>query len=295
MALKKSIISRVQRESEQWHDTRAPLLAKIGAHFKKNVVVFQTSFMFDNGLIEDADATMLEEVLLSSKIRNNLLLIVNSAGGFGLAAERIIRVCRKYSVNGFEALVPHMAKSAATIICFGSKRIWMGETSELGPVDPQLRIGKRYVSVYNILKSYDALLVKASKAKGNIDPYLHQLSVYDPRDMAQLRQEMDLSEAMSVQLLKSGMMRGKSEARIRKCIQMFIDPQKTLEHGRPLFWEDSKKCGIAVDKIGVDKPIWEVIWELQLRYDGIMGRFGKVVESVDDSFSLPGHFHHKDD
>jgi hypothetical protein len=39
----------------------------------------------------------------------------------------------------FEVIVPHMAKSAATLICFGASCIHMGPTAELGPVDPQVK------------------------------------------------------------------------------------------------------------------------------------------------------------
>ena len=88
-------------------------------------------------MIADSDVRMLEEVMLSSGIRSALLLILDSPGGYGLSAERIIRVCRKYSNGSFDVLVPFMAKSAATIICFGATKIWLGETSELGPIDPQ--------------------------------------------------------------------------------------------------------------------------------------------------------------
>jgi ClpP class serine protease len=292
---KRSLISKVQIETQQAHEGRVPLIQALEKHFEKKIVVFQTSFSFDNGLISDDDATMLEEVLLSSNIRENLLLIINSSGGFGLAAERITNVCRTYSRNGFEVLVPRMAKSAATIVCFGANKIWMGETSELGPIDPQLRLQRRGVSVYNVLKSYDTLLTKAGKAKGRIEPYLQQLQAYDPRYIQQLRQEMALSEAMAVQLLQGGMMKGKSKTYIKSHLRMFLDPAVTLEHGRPIYCPQARKCGLAINEIKVNDSIWDKVWELQLRYDYVLTRqYGKVVESVDDSFSAQGHYEDAD-
>jgi hypothetical protein len=68
-----SIIGKVQRETAQWHDQRVGIIKAIESHFKKRVVIFQTSFQFDNGFISDEDATMLEEVLFSSNIRSGLL------------------------------------------------------------------------------------------------------------------------------------------------------------------------------------------------------------------------------
>ena len=57
----------------------------------------------------------------------NLALIINSPGGLGTAAERIINICKTYSKNNeFYSIVPNRAKSAATMICFGSNKIYMG-------------------------------------------------------------------------------------------------------------------------------------------------------------------------
>jgi ClpP class serine protease len=285
-------IGRVLNEVMQSHERRKPLLKFLEGHFQKRIVVFMTSFYFDNGLITDEDATMLEDVLLSSKIERDLLLIINSPGGFGLAAERIVNVCRHYSKNGYEVLVPHMAKSAATLICFGANKIWLGGTSELGPIDPQLRLQGRPVSVYNVLKSYDQLLEKAQKVKGRIEPFLQQLQAYDPRYMQQLRQEMKLSESMAIDLVKNGMMKGRSERVIRKCIQMFLDPVLTLEHGRPIYYNQAKQCDLKVESIDANNSEWGTIWELYYRYDHILSRhFGKVVESSDDSFTVRGQNH----
>lgn len=285
-------ITDLHGETQQYHQRRVPFIQKLAAHFKRPVIVFQTSFLFDNGLISDDDALMLEEVLINSKIRKDLLLMINSPGGFGLAAERVVRVCQKYSANGFEVLVPHQAKSAATIICFGSTKVWMGETSEIGPIDPQLTVNRRRVSVYNILKSYDNLLVRASRTKGRIEPFLQQLSVYDPRYVEQLRQEQKLSEAMAVQLLRTGMMKGHSTRRIRRRIEPFINPERTLEHGRPIFREQAAECGIAVGKIDIKDPIWSTIWDLHQRYEYVMSmQNAKLVESATTSFALHGHLH----
>ena len=166
----------------------------------------------------------------------------------------------------------------------------MGETSELGPIDPQLVINRRRVSVYNILKSYDNLLVKASRTRRRIEPFLQQLSVYDPRYLEQLRQEMKLSEAMAVQLLRNGMMKAQSTARIRKRIQPFINPEKTLEHGRPIFCEQAQQCGLAIGKIDSKDPIWHIVWDVHQRYEHVMGTYhAKLVESTTTSFTWHGH------
>jgi hypothetical protein len=293
---KHSVFSKILQETDQAHEVRIPLIQKVERHFDRKLVVFQTSFNFENGIIEDRDAVMLEEMLLSSKAGEKLLLMINSPGGFGLSAERIVRICRKYSNEKFEVLVPRMAKSAATIICFGAKQIWMSNTSELGPVDPQLIVKKRRLSVFNILRSYRELMNKATSTKGKIEPYLQQLMVYDPRYMKQLEQEMELSEKMAVQLLQTGMLKGKSRRDICRRIKIFLNPEETLEHGRPIYREEVQKCGIITREIKLDSIMWDDVWSLQMRYDFIMSHeLGKIVETAEDSYMIRGYNNIEDD
>lgn len=64
-------------------------------------------------MIDDADADMLEGILQKLDLTNGLALLISSPGGSGLAAERIINICRNYSVTGeYSAIVPGKAKSA---------------------------------------------------------------------------------------------------------------------------------------------------------------------------------------
>lgn len=157
------------------------------------------------------------------------------------------------------------------------------------PNRSQLTIGKRQVSVYNILTSYDQLLSRAVATRGRIDPFLQQLAVYDPRYIAQLRQDMKLSETMAIQLLKTGMMRGRPAVQIKRRVLPFIDPKQTLEHGRAIFREQVRECGLAVGDLDPDDPIWSTVWDLYIRYDHVMNeQSAKMVESATVSFSMPG-------
>jgi ClpP class serine protease len=114
-------------------------------------------------------------------LSKGLAIVINSPGGLGLAAERIIQACRAYSGTGeYWAIVPGKAKSAATMICLGAKKILMGPTSELGSIDPQIQLETGEVcSAYNIIKSYEELFGEAVNTKGHIEPYLQQLKNYD--------------------------------------------------------------------------------------------------------------------
>jgi hypothetical protein len=66
-----------------------------------------------------------------------LEILIHSGGGEADAAYRLIRFLRRRYAH-VNALVPIAAKSAATLICLGTDRIFMGEFAHLGPVDIQI-------------------------------------------------------------------------------------------------------------------------------------------------------------
>jgi ClpP class serine protease len=117
------LFTQLLSEINQSPAIRQNIIRSIEKELNKAVVTFFTSFKFPV-MIEDQDAIMLEEVLQNTDdLNKGLVLIINSPGGSGLAAERIINICRSYSNDKFEVIVPNMAKSAATMICLGSK-LW---------------------------------------------------------------------------------------------------------------------------------------------------------------------------
>ncbi|MCX6152158.1 MAG: hypothetical protein NTX22_16650 [Ignavibacteriales bacterium] len=281
---------KLLNEIHQTPPVRQALIKELENYFNKTVITFFTSFTFPV-MIEDEDAKMIEEVLQNTELNSNgLVLILNSPGGSGLAAERIINVCRAYSNDCFEVVVPNMAKSAATMICMGSNHIYMSKTSELGPIDPQVTIvedGTRKVfSVHGIINSFETLLKKATKEiNGRVEPYLQQLQRYDSRLIEDLRRAQELSESIAIKYLKLGMMSKEGVRDIRKKIKPFLSPLETKSHGRPIFFKQAIDCGLKVSEIELDSEQWHKIWELYLRTDHLLNRdIAKVIESKNDHF-----------
>jgi len=279
------VIQQVLTEENQGHETRKKLFIKLEKEFGRPVVSFFTSFNFPV-MIEDTDADMLEGVLQKIDLSQGLVLLLSSPGGISLAAERIINICRCYSKkDGYWVIVPSKAKSAATMICFGASKIIMSSTSELGPIDPQLTTSengviKRY-SVYNIVKSYDDLFSKAVEEKGN----LQQLSNYDARDIQEFRAALSLSEDIALRTLASGMMQGISSDDIKKKIGIFLTPESTKTHGRPIYINEAINCGFNIELKDVKDEVWKLVYELYIRTNNFVSKkVAKCIESQNHSF-----------
>jgi len=286
---KQTVYKQVQIERFQSHATRVQLFRELERLLGRPVVSLCTSFVFPI-MIEDDDAEMLEAVIRNLDLSKGLVLFISSPGGDGEAAERIIRICRSHSGTGeYWALVPGKAKSAATVLCFGASKILMGPSSELGPVDPQIIFAedgrRRQHSAYNLVTSYDHLFKGAVRTKGHIEPFIDQLQHYDPREIQRCRELIELAEDIAVKALKTGMMRRRRLADIRRKIERFLKPPRTKSHGRPIFREEADECDLRIQAVDAKSAMWGVAHELYIRSNEYVSHgAAKCVESSSDAF-----------
>ncbi|MEW6533316.1 MAG: hypothetical protein AB1473_20965 [Thermodesulfobacteriota bacterium] len=286
------VVANVLAEQQQTHETRKHVLDGLESALGRPVVTLFTSFKLP-AMLDDGDADILEGVLQKVDLSKGLALVLSSPGGDGLAAERIINVCRQYSGTGeYWAVVPSKAKSAATIVCFGASKIIMGGTSELGPIDPQIIIpdtGLKQFSVYNIVKSYDNLFRRAVRQKsGNLQPYIQQLEHYDEREITELRAAMELAADIAVKSLRSGMLDGKTAKEIKDSLKGFLTPEQTKIHARPIYRDQATKAGLNIEVVNIRSEVWNLMYELYIRTDNfVSSRALKCVETRNHSFFVP--------
>ncbi len=123
-------------------------------------------FSIDHSVLDDIYAAITPP----SANGKPLLLVLNSSGGFLAPAYLISKRC-KNNEDGFGVAVPRRAKSAATLIALGASEIHMGDISELGPIDPQIR-GLPALAVSDSVSYLAGLAEKHPKASNMIASYL---------------------------------------------------------------------------------------------------------------------------
>jgi len=284
-----SVITRLMAERDQGYQTRKRFFSDIEEKLKRPLVTYYTSVGFGTA-IDDQDVDMLEGLLQSMDLSNGFALMISSLGGDGLAAERIINVCRNYSkTKEFWVIVAGQAKSAATTICFGSSKIIMSPASELGPVDPQVTIvdnknQTHWVSVFHVVNSYKELFDNAVKQeKGHIEPYIQQLSNYDAKLISHYQSIIELSKDVAIRTLHSGMMKDLSEVQIEEKIKSFLTPEVTKLHGRPIFREEARSSGLNIEYLDMTDDLGKLIYELHVRSRFFTDRqVQKLIENKND-------------
>lgn len=291
MSVDKLVYQQILEEKSQSPSTRSHIYKKIEKILKVPVISYFTSFNYPV-MIENADADMIEGLLQKVDVSKGFALMISSPGGDGLAAERIINICRSYSGTGnFTTIVPGKAKSAATMICLGSGKIIMNETSELGPIDPQFmevdEKGKSQVfSAYNLVTSYKKIFENAIKETGRMEPYLQALDIYDARQIEQCLSELELSQDIAVKALKTGMLKKNTEEEIAELIKIFLIPETTKVHGRPIYYQEAKNCNLNLELKKSKDELWLQVYELYLRLNTYVSsnNIAKCIESSKYSF-----------
>ena len=281
------VISAVQNERYQAPETRRSLFAQLDTELARPVVTLFTSFRY-LASIDDADLSVLEGLLRKLDTSRGIAIMINSPGGSGLSAERMIHLLRSYSGTGeYWAIVPGQAKSAATMVCLGASKIIMGPASELGPIDPQVWLRNQYISIHHVIDSYHKLFRGSRSTKGRVEPYLQQLEKYDAREIGHLENQRDLSTDIAIRCLESGMMKGRTARQIKSSLQVFLEPGHLKTHGRPIYAEEAKKCGLKIATYDAESVVWGMIYELYVRTSEFVSHgASKAVETGIGSFYM---------
>lgn len=217
-----------------------------------------------------------------------LRLIINSPGGDGVTAEKLVDMCRSYCKK-FEVIIPNMAKSAATMITLGADSIMMGYCSEIGPIDAQVPIVidgiSRYISAQSFINARKKLLKEFDDAvaqKKDVRAILQQIAGLNAPFIDQCEKYMQFGRDMVGKSLTKYMFKQdvknptNLKAKIDKVLSDLSSTETFIVHGRMINAHVAKTdLGLNVIPLAKDSPLWKTVWEFYVRADiGLGGRFG---------------------
>ncbi|AOG24150.1 SDH family Clp fold serine proteinase [Acidovorax sp. RAC01] len=144
------------------------------------------------------------------------LLVLATPGGDPHAGFRIARALQHH-YGSFDALVPRYCKSAGTLMLVGASRLFLGDKSELGPLDIQVKKNDEVVGRNSGLDILQAVTYLRTQAMEGFRTYLHELT-----------QEMRLSTRVASDIAS------KLTTGIFEPIFEQIDPMKLAEMQRAM-------------------------------------------------------------
>lgn len=223
------------------------------------------------------DAEILFDLLQSVGKQQRLDLFLLSPGGFVDPAFKMAELCRDFTEQNFGVIIPHYAKSAATLLCLGSDELVMGYASEIGPIDPRIEIKDEYGRKINVSATSveDALKVIEEYTEGNPIKSLKYMPLIERinlNTLGEYRRALSSSKQYAEELLKnSNLLKDKSKYKsIAKKLAT-----KYYSHGYPIK-SDSAKSELNFTITEPGQKLWQAIWQLHKLYDAM------IKESRDD-------------
>ncbi|MHB1235667.1 MAG: SDH family Clp fold serine proteinase, partial [Microbacteriaceae bacterium] len=136
-------------------------------------------------------------------------VMLHSPGGSPATAEWVVEFLRQ-KFGPIRAIVPHSAKSAATMIALGCDEIVIDERGELGPIDPQMVLG-RLSPAQAVLDQFDkaqAELTSDPKKMAVWAPILQQIG---PSLLAECEKAIELSKSLVTLWLEKYMFKNEAD------------------------------------------------------------------------------------
>jgi ClpP class serine protease len=297
------ILEEVQKEVRDAHTqttTRQELIKSMEEQFNRRLIVYVSKLNYPIGY---DDIHIFGSMLESVGDSDNIDLIIQSGGGSGSVAEKMVDMIRHYCRNDFRVIVPNIAKSAATMIALASDEIVMGVTSELGPIDPQIQViqagAPQWISAQSFIDARNRLEKLTDDAIRSGKPhhaYIAQLSALNSAFIDHCEKSIDFAKDFVRKYLVANMLKNNRDAAslANEIAEDLTSASKYFIHGRTIsaraINENHPLNKLNVRELKKDSDEWKLYFELYLRSELFLDmdnkpnqRKGKLFESSEFS------------
>ncbi len=209
--------------------------------------------------------TLFEELIYDASPDEDLQLLLDSPGGDGEVAIRIVRAAQS-RCNELTVIVPDQAKSAATLLSLGANHIVMGPASDLGPIDPQFYVQGEWVSAKDIISAVENASLQVMKSPDTYPIYASLISDINAIMVQQARSALERTTQQLNEALTSNPDRTINEVQDLVCALKAPMIQGNPTHAALFSADDATAAGLPVIKANPGKVRWQLIWRLWARY-----------------------------
>lgn len=242
---------------------RQALIKKIRESYGTPLVCFVSG---NAAAIDRDDIVFFVDLLHNVERGCDLDVLLHTGGGDIDAAEKLITLVHTCVGTGrLRIVVPDFAKSAGTLMALGADVIVMSDTSELGPIDPQviLRDGNGNAirhSIQNYLDAYRSFADTLGDDPEDLAARI-MLTKFDPATLKLFEAVRDRARKFAEDQLKTGMFRSKV-GNFTAIAAELLNTEKWLTHGQMIGWEAASQIGLTVEHLDPACDRWQLYWQL---------------------------------
>lgn len=231
-----------------------------------NVVLYASAFLqkpeapSQSLSITHEDINGLMSVVYGMDWTKPLVLIVHTPGGSTNAAEAVSEYLRT-KFTAVTTIVPALAMSAGTMISLSSEEIVMGRQSQLGPIDPQMGIGGRWMSARAIVDQFQQARRQIIRNTSAAHVWAPVLASLGPSLLVEAKNALDYGERMVARWLATYMLAGDPDAvaKGRAIASFFNDAGTHKSHGRRIDREAARSVGVNVRDLEADQDLQDAV------------------------------------
>lgn len=213
---------------------------------------------------------------------NDVDVIIDSFGGDADAAYHMAKLIDGHFKGNIKYVVPRFAKSAATLMVCGGNKIVMGETSELGPLDPQIRQDDgSYISAKAVQATLELIKKHLNKEdKHGLELATILASRINPLILGQYESSIDIAKEYQRELLMMRMLKSKKKDDVDKIVERFATGY--THHSRVITCVEAKDIlgEENIEILASNSQEWNLLWEFYLNNRNIADLLG-VLKNID--------------
>ncbi len=243
---------------------RQDLIRTIEDKTKRQLICYDAGL---HTMISRDDVVFLVDLLHNARRNEPMDVLLHTGGGDMDAAEKLISMIRNFvGTAELRVVIPDFAKSAGTLIALGADYIVMSESSELGPIDPQIVLNDgngNHMStpIQSYLDAYQQHSEALAKNPNDVAAQI-MLQKLDPARLKVFQAARNRARVFAEGQLKLGMFRAPKVGNFTKIAADLLDTTKWLSHGQMIGHHEANDIGLAVEYMDPQDELWQYYWQL---------------------------------
>lgn len=203
-------------------------------------------------------------------------IILHTPGGISEAVEGIVNVIRP-KFNPVRFIIPHIAKSAGTMLALSGNEILLHPNAELGPIDPQMVVGNMVSSAEAIISQFEQIKdeILGNPSRG-IPPDPQKVSLWGPilatmgpSLLVQCENARQLGQQLVINFMTQYMFAGDAMAQSKAdgIASALSDYNRWLSHGRKVDLTTLQRLNVKAISLANDPSLLTLIDEIWAAVD----------------------------
>jgi len=219
-----------------------------------------------NAQIHRDDTLGFVDLLHNVPRNSDLNLILHTPGGNIDASEKLLSMVRTTVGTGrLRVIIPDFAKSAGTLMALGADKIVMSDTSELGPIDPQITLNDGHGNLisHSILSYLGAYKTHSESLQRNPNDVTAQIMLgkLNPETVKQFQLVRGRAQTLAEKNLNRWMFQTE-KGNFTEIAAALMNIERWQTHGQMIGYQDARELGLLVEYLDPESEEWRAYWQL---------------------------------